>query len=62
MHDSRWLRTQAENLIREVFDAARTKGPQVVDDHDGDFEIVFRPKKKTLEQLFSKLGPVIDDP
>jgi hypothetical protein len=46
MHDSRWLRAQAENLIREVFDAARTKGPQVVDDHDGDFEIVFRPKKK----------------
>lgn len=62
MHDNKWLMAQAENLIREVFDAARTRGPQVVDDQDGDFEIVFRPRKKSLAELFAKPGPIVDDP
>ncbi len=50
-----------ETRAGEVLDAARREGPQSVADTDGTFEIVFVPRKQTLEQLFSKPGPIPDE-
>ena len=54
-------RVDMETRAGEVLDAARREGPQSVADTDGTFEIVFVPRKQTLEQLFSKPGPIPDE-
>lgn len=58
MEGNIWRRMQAEAHIREVLEAAKASGPQVVNDIDGRFEIVFRPSKQSLENLFSREGPI----
>jgi hypothetical protein len=60
-HGKVWRRVDLETRAGKVLDAARHEGPQSVADVDGTFEIVFVPRKQTLEQLFSKPGPVPDD-
>ena len=54
-------RSEAESRISKVFDDARMLGPQRVEDKTGVFEIVFKPRKQSLEELFSKPGPVTGD-
>ncbi|MFK0382447.1 hypothetical protein [Agrobacterium sp. NPDC090273] len=56
-----WQRHDAEVRIRELLDAAKTRGPQTVQDKDGTFNIVYTPNKMGLEQLFSQPGPLRDD-
>lgn len=58
MHCNSWLRTRAEDRIRDVFEAAKSNGPQSVADEDGHFEIVFHPKRRSLEELFAEDGPI----
>ncbi len=60
-HGNDWQRRDLETRASEVLDAARREGPQMVADVDGSFEIVFVPRRQTLEQLFSKPGPIPDD-
>ncbi|MFC5755691.1 hypothetical protein [Rhizobium sp. GCM10022189] len=60
-HETAWLRNEAEARVRELFDAAKSTGPQEVRDTDGTFSITFIPVKGTLEELFSKPGPIPDD-
>lgn len=60
-HGNQWRPVDLETRPGEVLDAARRDGPQVVADVDGTFEIVFRPRQQTLEELFSKPGPIPDD-
>ncbi|QRM44611.1 hypothetical protein F2982_14865 [Rhizobium sp. BG4] len=57
---SDWQRHDAEDRIREVLDAAKTRGAQRVADTDGRFVITFEPVKQTLEELFAKPGPFAD--
>jgi len=56
-----WQRDEAEGRIRKVLDAAKTDGPQQVVDSHGVFSIVFEKRKLTLEELFSKPGPLSED-
>lgn len=56
-----WRRLDLETRASEVLDAARHQGPQSVADTDGTFEIVFVPRKQSLEQLLSKPGPIPDE-
>lgn len=56
-----WRRSDLETRASEVLDAARREGLQMVEDVDGRFEIIFVPRKQTLEQLFSKPGPIPND-
>jgi len=60
-HGIKWRRVDMETRAGEVLDAARREGPQSIADTDGTFEIVFVPRKQTLEQLFSKPGPIPDE-
>ncbi|MGV2124012.1 hypothetical protein ACQZ4R_13095 [Agrobacterium vitis] len=60
-HDSNWQRHEAEARIQEVLEAAKTLGTQTVIDTDGRFDVTFTPAKKTLEELFSRPGPLPDD-
>tara|TARA_R110002020_G_scaffold298211_1_gene514018 strand:- start:13695 stop:13889 length:195 start_codon:yes stop_codon:yes gene_type:complete len=60
-HGNDWRRLDLETRASEVLDAAKQEGPQMIDDVDGRFELVFVPRKQTLEQLFSKPGPIPDD-
>ncbi|MBY3206852.1 hypothetical protein [Rhizobium laguerreae] len=53
-----WQRDEAEARIREVLDAAKAHGPQMVIDRDGTYAIVFTRRKQGLETLFSKPGPL----
>jgi len=57
---SDWQRHDAEVRIREVLDAAKTRGAKRVVDTDGRFVITFEPVKQTLEELFAKPGPFAD--
>jgi hypothetical protein len=59
MKGNEWPRTKAETSIREVLDALKAAGSQKVIEGDGDFEIVFHPRKQSLDELFSKPGPII---
>lgn len=57
-----WQRDEAERHIGKVLDAAKAHGSQVVVDREGgSFEITFRQPEATLEELFSKPGPLLDD-
>ncbi|WP_312412401.1 hypothetical protein [Shinella sp.] len=57
-----WQRDEAERHIGDVLDAARTHGSQtVIDRQGGSFEITFKQPKASLEELFSKPGPLLDD-
>lgn len=57
-----WQRDEAEKHIGEVLDAAKAHGSQTVVDHLGGlFTIIFEQPKATLEELFSKPGPLLDD-
>ena len=57
-----WQRDEAERHIGDVLDAARTHGSQtVIDRQGGSFEITFKQPKASLEELFSKQGPLLDD-
>ena len=56
-----WQRDEAEDRIREVLDAAMRDGTQQVLDADGTFRITFEKRRGTLEELFSKPGPISDD-
>lgn len=57
-----WQRDEAENRIGEVLDAAKTHGSQtVIDRQGGSFKITFEQPNVTLEKLFSKPGPLLDD-
>lgn len=60
-HGIKWRRVDMETRAGEVLDAARREGPQSIADTDGTFEIVFVPRKQTLDQLFSKPGPISDE-
>ncbi|ASY56598.1 MULTISPECIES: hypothetical protein [Sinorhizobium] len=60
-HDMAWPRNVAEIRISELFDAAKTGGPQKVADDDGTFDVTFTPKRKPLSELFSEPGPISDD-
>jgi hypothetical protein len=60
-HETTWLRNDAEARVRELFDTAKSAGPQEVRDTDGTFSLTFIPMKGTLEDLFSKPGPIHDD-
>lgn len=60
-HDMAWPRDVAETRISELFDAARTGGPQKVTDNDGTFCVTFTPKRRPLTELFSAPGPISDD-
>lgn len=59
--DSDWQRHEAEARIQEVLDAAKARGTQRLIDTDGRFDVTFVPGKKTLEELFSRSGPIPDD-
>lgn len=57
-----WQRDEAERYIGEVLDAAKAHGSQIViDGQGGSFEITFRQPEATLEELFSRPGPLLDD-
>ncbi|MBY5439064.1 hypothetical protein [Rhizobium leguminosarum] len=56
-----WQRHEAEARISEVLNAAKTSGPQNVQDMDGTFSITFSQSEAGLEHLFSKPGPLQDD-
>lgn len=60
-HNSDWQRHEVAARIQEVLDAAKTRGTQRVIDTDGRFDVTFVPGKKTLEELFSRPGPLPDD-
>ncbi|HLP66151.1 MULTISPECIES: hypothetical protein [Ciceribacter] len=60
-HNFDWQRHEAEARIQEVLDAAKTRGTQRVVDTDGRFDVTFVPGEKTLEELFSRPGPLPDD-
>jgi hypothetical protein len=60
-HGNEWLPADLETRAKDVLDAARHSGPQVVADVDGNFQIVFLPRKQTIDQLFSTPGPIPED-
>ncbi len=60
-HEPDWQRHEAEARIQDVLDAAKAHGTQRVIDTDGRFDVTFVPEKKTLEELFSRPGPLPDD-
>lgn len=60
-HNSEWQRHEISARIQEVLEAAKESGTQRVIDADGRFDVTFVPKKRTLEELFSKPGPIPDD-
>lgn len=59
--DKEWQRREAEARIREVLDAAKVRGAQRILDTDGSYDVTFVPKKRSLEELFSRPGPLPDD-
>ncbi|MGT2442958.1 hypothetical protein ACU4I5_10215 [Ensifer adhaerens] len=56
-----WQRHEAEARISEVLNAAKTRGPQTVQDKDGTFKVTFSQRKAGLEELFAKPGLLEDD-
>jgi hypothetical protein len=59
--DMEWQRREAEARIHEVLDAAKARGAQRILDTDGSYDVTFVPKKQSLEELFSRPGPLPDD-
>lgn len=58
MQGKEWQMAQAETCVRKLFEAAKTDGPQLVVEADGHYEIIFRPRKQSLGELFSQPGPI----
>lgn len=56
-----WQRDEAEARIKELLDAAIREGTQKIIDADGIFKVTFEKRKGSLEELFSKPGPISDD-
>jgi len=56
-----WRRSEAEARIREVLDAARLRGPQILLEDEGSYEIRFVPRKQSLDDLFAQPGTFPDD-
>ncbi|WDZ79051.1 hypothetical protein PWG15_26560 (plasmid) [Ensifer adhaerens] len=61
MAADQWTRAEAEARISEVFNAAKTRGPQRISEVGGTFELTFvRARTKKLSQLLLQDGPLED--